>query len=425
MKRIGLLAAFLPIILTAEVRSLTLPEAIDTALKQNPDVIIARLEEQKASEQVGIARDPFTPRVIVGSGLAATFGFPMSIEGSAPSIFQGRWIQSLYNKPRSYEVAAARENVRGASIDSSAKRDDVAFQTASLYLDLEQIVRAGELARQQSSSYERIAEAVQARVEEGRELPIEVRRAQLRLAQARQRLAELDSSRDIAETNLAVVLGYPPEDRVRVVPREQDLAAPGPDEASIDLALANSKELKRLESAMQARGMEVRSARSARLPQVDLVAQYALFSRFNNYEEYFQRFERHNGQFGVSLALPILPGGGAKARAAQAEVEITRLRTQHSAVRSRIVLDIRRAQSELEKAGLGRDVAKLDLDLAREQLGVLLAQFEEGRATLRQVEESRAAEAEKWLGFHEARHNWERARLNLLKTTGTLIASLR
>src|SRR5687768_13381551 len=101
----------LPALLHAEVRTMTLAEAIDTALRQNADIVIARLEEQKAAEQVRIARDPFTPRVIAGSGLAKTWGFPMSIEGSAPSVVQARVIQSLYNKPRSYEVAAARENV--------------------------------------------------------------------------------------------------------------------------------------------------------------------------------------------------------------------------------------------------------------------------------------------------------------------------
>src|SRR6478609_7905866 len=93
----------------AEVRTMTLRQAVDTAVRQNPEVVMARLEEQKAQEAVRIARDPFSPKVVVGSGLAYTSGFPMSVEGSAPSVFQARAIQSLYNKPRSYEVAAARE----------------------------------------------------------------------------------------------------------------------------------------------------------------------------------------------------------------------------------------------------------------------------------------------------------------------------
>ena len=404
---------------------MTLREVIDVALKQNPDILIARLDEQKAAEAVRIARDPFTPRIIVGSGLAYTSGFPMSIEGSAPSVVQARVIKSIYNKPRSYEVAAARENLRGAGIDVAAKRDEVAYRTAVLYVDSEQIGRGVEIARQQLASFEKIAESMRARVEEGRELPIEQRRASLKVAQAKQRASQLESDRDHAEATLAVVLGFGPEDRVRAVARESAVEAPATEEASVEAALGNSKELKRLESAMQARGLEVRSARAARLPQIDLVAQYGLFAKFNNYDDFFQRFDRHNGQVGASIALPILPGGGASARAVQAELEISRLRTQVHAVRDRITLDTRKAFQDIRRSETARELAKLDLDIAREQLSVLLAQFEEGRATLRQVEETRAAETEKWLAFYDAQHTVERARIELLRQTATLSAAIK
>ena len=45
----------------AEVRTLTLRDALDIALKQNPDVILARLDQQRARAQVTIARTPSFP----------------------------------------------------------------------------------------------------------------------------------------------------------------------------------------------------------------------------------------------------------------------------------------------------------------------------------------------------------------------------
>ena len=415
----------IPFLCLAETRTMTLRDVIELAVKQNPDVLIARLDEQKAAEAVRIARDPFTPRVVVGSGLAYTSGFPMSIEGSAPSVVQARVIQTLYNKPRSYEVAAARENLRGAGIDAATKRDEAAYRIAVLYVDAEQIGRALEIARQHVASFEKIAESTRARVEEGRELPIEQRRAGLGVVKAKQRTSQLESDRDRAEATMAVLLGFGPDDRVRPAPRETSVDAPGTEQESIEAALENSKELKRLESAMQARGLEARSARASRLPQIDLLAQYGLFAKFNNYDEFFRRFDRHNGQVGVSIALPILPGGGASARAAQAEIEIARLRTQVNAARDRITLDTRKAFGDIRNAQISREVAKADLDVAREQLSVLLAQFEEGRATLRQVEEARQTESEKWLSFYESQHLLERAKIELLRETGTLSATLK
>jgi outer membrane protein len=425
MKSPILLICVLPVLCLAEVRTMTLREVVDVALKQSPDVLIARFDEQKAAEAVQIARDPFTPRVIVGSGLAYTSGFPMSVEGSAPSIVQARVIQSVYNKPRSYEVAAARENLRGAGIDVDARRDEVIYRTALLYVDSEQIARARDIAKQQLASFEKIGETTRARVEEGRELPIEQRRAELQISQARQQITQLDADRDHAEATLAVILGFGPDDRVRAVDRESVLPAPDTEAASVESALTNSKELKRLESTMQVRGLEARSARAARLPQMDLIAQYGLFAKFNNYDDFFRRFDRHNGQVGVSIALPILPGGGAAARAAQADIEMSRVRTQVAAARDRITLDTRKAFHDIRRAESSADVARLDLEVAREQLSILLAQFSEGRATLRQVEEARTVESGKWLVFYEARHAAERARLELLRNTGTLSAAIK
>jgi predicted transcriptional regulator len=54
-----------------------------------------------------------------------------------------------------------------------------------------------------------------------------------------------------------------------------------------------------------------------------------------------------------------------------------------------------------------------------------MAQMTEGRAGLRQVEEGRFAENEKWLAYQDAHYQLERARLTLLKQSGDLLAALR
>src|SRR6266567_1228984 len=121
----------------AEVHPMTLRQVVETAIKQNPDIALARLDEEKARLAVRIARDPFAPRVTVGSGLAYSNGFPMSIEGSAPSIVQAHASQFLFNRQQSFAVAQAREEVRGAGFGVAGKRDEVAYRTAGFYLDAE------------------------------------------------------------------------------------------------------------------------------------------------------------------------------------------------------------------------------------------------------------------------------------------------
>jgi outer membrane protein TolC len=89
------------------------------------------------------------------------------------------------------------------------------------------------------------------------------------------------------------------------------------------------------------------------------------------------------------------------------------------------MLDIHQSYQEIHKADIARELAQADLDLARSQLSVILAQMGEGRASLRQVEEARFNENEKWIAFYDAQFNAERARLNVLRQTGELMAALR
>jgi len=412
--------------LHAEVHTLTLSQALDLALKQNPDLTLTRLDEQKVVQGVQLAKDPFTPRVTAGSGLAYVSGFPLSIEGSAPSILQARATESLFNRQQTYQLAQARENARGAGIVTSAKRDEIAFRTASLYLDAQRAARFSEIARKQIESMEKVAQTIQGRVSEGHELPIESKRALLVVARTRQRAMQLADDQDFTERSLALVLGFGAEDNVRPTP--DDLAAPEmpeSEEAAIATAVQSSKELRRLESALLAKGLEVRAQRAVRLPRVDLVAQYGLFAKYSRFQDYFHTFSRNNGELGVSIQIPLLAGPAIGALSAQAEGDAARLRTEMNVARNRITLETRQAYQSLHRAETAREVARLDLDVIREQLSIVLAQLGEGRTSLRQVEEVRIAENEKWIAFYDAEYATQRARWDVLRQTGTLVAALR
>ena len=413
-------------LLHAEVYTLTLRQAVERALKQNPEIAMARLDELKAREATRVRKDPFAPHVYVGSGLAYTNGFPMSIDGAAPSIVQARVVQSLFNRQESYRVAQSKEEARGAVITSSAKKDDIVYRTATLFLDAERAARAGDLARKEVESSRKVLSTVASLVDEGRELPIESKRAELNLARARQAAEDLDADRETAETSLALVLGYTADDRVAPAAEDRPLPPlPASEQAAVESALKSSAELRRLESQIAAKGLESRGAKAARLPHADLVAQYGLFATFNHFQDYFLHYQANNGEIGVSFSLPLLLGPGVSAAAAEADAEASRLRIQLSHTRNEITADTHQRFRELHKAEAQRDVARLDLDVARDQLSVNLALLQEGRIRLSQLEESRIAESGKWIAFYDAQYAVERARWDLAKQTGDLLSALQ
>ncbi|HLJ45483.1 MAG TPA: TolC family protein [Bryobacteraceae bacterium] len=409
----------------AEVHTLTMRQAIELALKQSPEVVLARLDEQRARQQVRIAKDPFTPKVYGGSGLAYTNGYPTSIEGSAPSIFEARTSMSLFNRQQSYQLASTRESLRGASLDAQAKSDDVAYKTATLFLDAKQATRTRGSVEREIASLERVSEAIRTRVSEGREIPLEAKRADFNLASARQRALVAAANQEYAEGSLALVLGYPVGDRVRAADDDSgQLTIPESEQATVQQALQNSREIKRLQAQLQSRMLDVRGYKSARLPVVDLVAQYSLLAK-HNYVQFFNKFQRNNTELGVSVTLPLLVGSAAGGYLSQAEIDISKMRAQVAEAEKRISVDAAKGYQDVKLAESGRDVAKMDLDLTRDNVTVLLAQQDEGRVSQAQVDQARMVEQEKWIAYYDAVNTIEKAKLSLLRETGSILAALR
>jgi len=410
----------------AEPRLLTLKQAVELATRQSPEVVLSRLDQQRASLEVQALREPLLPRIVAGSGLAYSSGMPMSIEGATPAVIQAKGVRTLWNRSQTYQVASARESARAASAGAAATREEVTLRVATLFLDLERLSRQTEAAQRQLEHAQRIEAAVRLRVEEGREPPLEARRAALETARARLRLQQFTSQRKAASQALAVALGLDPTGEI--TPAAEDRPVPDlplEEESAVAAALHDDPGLRRLEAQVAAQNLQARAFRAMRLPRFDLVAQYGMLAKFNNYDQFFNRFERHNGQLGASIQIPLFANSQDVARAAQAEIDARRLQLELQQQRRRVESETRQAWQKLRDAEAARELARMDLDLAREQVSLTLARVEEGRASLRDLEQARFQEQERWILFYSAVQDLELARLELLRRTHTLEAALR
>ena len=163
---------------SAEVRTLTLRDALDIALKQNPDVLLARLDQQRARAQVTIEKDPFVPKLFAGSGAAYTNGFPMSIDGNAPAMLQAKTPMTIFDRPRT--IARRKPMKRSAAwksiSDYSRRRSPTAWPRCSSTPTKPS--RSLAAVERQLESLARVRDLTGVRVSEGRELAIESSKAE-------------------------------------------------------------------------------------------------------------------------------------------------------------------------------------------------------------------------------------------------------
>jgi outer membrane protein TolC len=372
-----------------------------------------------SKKAVGVNRAVFKPNLYTGSGIAYTHGFPQTVSGAAPSIVNLSYVQTVFNPLMTAEVRAAVERSEAQRLDLEKTRNQVMFQTSSAYLELTKVRHSLDRMQSEQQSNSRILEFTRQRLSEGLELPIEVTRAELAEARTHEQIVRLESRGRVLERQLSALLGIPSERRIEIEPaslkfdenqQEGDLTA---------RAVENSLDVKQAEAEQRARARRLEGEIGSKWPSVDVVGEYGLFAKFNNFQQFFQHFERNNLNIGLQVKIPLY----AAQRSANIALARSELNAAEMAVKVRrqtVELDVSSKYQRLREVNASREVARLELKLAQENLQQLQAGFEEGKVNLRDMERARIEENEKWVSFLDIDYERQKAQLELLHTTGNI-----
>jgi outer membrane protein len=398
-------------------RKLTLKEAVTLAVQNSRDLALARLQYGLGQREVGVTRSVFRPNFYTGSGAAYTSGFPLMAGGGAPAVFTLSYDQQIFNPPLKGEQRAAQQRAEGQRFSIDGVRDAVMVRAALEYLELAKVRHALELMRSERMSAGRMLDATRERAEAGRELPIEVTRSQLTTARIEQRIAQLEDREDSLSGELDDMLGLPAEQPIEV--STEDIPGAASDQANdlVAQAMANNVEIKQAEAEKRAREEKLKGERGGYWPTFSLVGQYNVLSKINDYTTFFNKFQRNNVIFGLEVRIPIFASRTSSAVAfARSDLQTANLVLENK--RNELSLDVRRQARQVREADLGGEVARLELQLAQENVRVLQAQFDQGRGSLKDLEAAHLEENDKWLAYLDANYARQQAQLNLLKTTG-------
>jgi outer membrane protein TolC len=402
---------------------LTLRQAITLALQNSRELKLARMEYNVALDQAGVNRAAFRPNLYTGAGAAYTHGFPSLPGGQAPSVFQLNYEQTIFNPMLKGEQHAAEERAKNQKIEMDRTRDDVIVRTATVYLELAKVRHSLELLRSEEASAEKILEIMRERVAANQELPIEVTRSELTLARVRERIVRLGDRAEILEAQMRDLTAIPESQSVEVDTEEPSFAealSAAPAEAEMmTLAVENDRSVAEAENERAAREHILRGARWSYFPTIDLVGQYSVLSKFNNYQDFYKKFERNNVNVGLQITIPIFAAKtSANVALARSQLNAAELRLGQKRQGAR--LDAQQKSRGVRELDASREVARLDLQLAQETLQLVQAKFDQGRATLQEVEQARLDESDKWVAFLDADFARQQAQLALLQATGQL-----
>ena len=399
--------------------ALNLKRAIELALQNSKDIQVAKIQASVADRAAMINKAQFLPNIYAGSGAGYTYGIPETPGGRAPSVFSITYTEQVFNEPLRGQGKEQQEQAKAQKIILEDARNSVIVRTASAYLELVKVRHSAELLAKERDSADKILGVVQQRAGEGFELPMEVTRAQLTKAQVAQRLLQLQGREDELEIYLRNQCGLAPEQQIEVTPEDLPGAAEQEGANLIASAMQENTDLRLAQSDVQAKQFRLTGEKRGYWPTLELVSVYSLLARFNNYNQFFRTFQANNFNAGVQVQVPIF-SPSTKANVALAQTNLLASKAALSSRQNQVSADVRRKTRRVRETDAGKEVARLELQLAQQDLQQLQARFEEGKIGLRDVERARLDENEKWMALLDATFARQQAELDLLKTAGQL-----
>jgi outer membrane protein TolC len=399
--------------------SLTLKHAIELALQNSKDIQIAKLQASLANRSAMITKSQFMPNLYAGSGAGYTFGIPETPGGRAPALFSVTYTEQVFNEPLRGQGKELQEQANSQKILLEDARNTVIVRTASIYLELGMVRHSLELLRKEQESADKILSVTQQREKENYELPVAVTKDQLTKARVVQRIFQLEGRQDELEVTLRSQTGMPEDTQIEITPEDLPGVAEQEGANLVAAALQDNIALRVAQSDVRAKEFRFIGEKRGYFPTLELVSIYSLLGRFNNYDQFFKTFERNNFNAGIQVNVPIF-SAQTKANIALAQVNLEVAKAQLANKKTEISAAVRVKTRRLRERDAAKEVARLELQLAQQNVAVFQSLFAEGKVNVREVEKARLEENDRWMAYLDANFQRQQAQLDLLQTAGHL-----
>jgi outer membrane protein TolC len=376
-------------------------------------------DEQRAFASYREARNQYIPQFIIGSGLGKSWGFPLSLEGSAPSILNVNSQSALFNPALREFIKAAQVEYKAASFQSKDQRDQVIQDATLSYVELNKWESMlGHLQEEQAQAA-KMEDIVAQRIREGIDSPAMQAQAKLGSARVRLRIAEAQGSVDVLRNRLAQMTGLPAESIQTTAESVPALPEVKQEDNLVGKAVESSPSLLAAQNRATALDFRARGQHRSLWPAVDFAAQYAILARYNNYDEFFATFQRHNATVGVSIRFPFFNASQhAHAEAADAEA----IKGHHDAelAKNKVSEETLRLQRTVQQMAAAQEVASLEYQVSQGNVDALQVKVDAGTANLHDLDDVRNQTNERYQALQDSNFQLQRARIALLRATGEL-----
>jgi outer membrane protein len=365
---------------------LTLHDAVATALKENPQVLVANLNFAQSQEDKTIARSGLLPQAdlevfdrAARFNIYAQFGkpFPGIAQHSGPfQFFQAgpNFSMPLLDLTLWRRWQAARQGVNASQAQEMTVREQVVLLVVSQYLGGMRANAAVMAARSRVDLAQALYDQAQDLQKHGVGTGIDTLRANVELQNEKQRLLEAQTQQKVALYGLARLLNLDPHQQIELADMPSFYQTPELEASqSLEQAYATRPEMKALVAREHIAELEKRSASESRLPSLNFGGFWAEqgLSAPSSIPSYVYQ---------VTVDVPLFTSGRIRAEIVKADLEIKKVAQERADLRNQIALEVKTAAAQLDSARHEVDVANLGVNLAKEEVTQARDRFQAGVA---------------------------------------------
>jgi len=420
----------------AAPRKITLPEAIDLALKQNTSLKIARAHVRENQQKAVTARADYFPQLSNDTNLMAIsdrelVSIPTGALGNLPglgpfppqtiALDQGsntivltnttlsQPLTQLFKIKEGVRVAAANQRITEAELKKA--EDDVVLGVHQLYFGLLAAAKQlGALQAQIVAAQENLREAEDA-VRAGNALEVTAIGGRASLLKSRQSLLAAENQVADLNTEMDDLLGLPLDTELELADVGMSTDEPLTRQQYLAAALDRNPEL-------QAAKETVSKARSALLAaQYEYIPNIGAFAR-ETYQSGVPFLVHNFGTFGLQMTWNVFDWGKRKGVVGERQALLTQAEENLRRITDRITVDIEKAYRKLERTRMMVDVAQEALALRQEADRISGDQLKAGLTSDARKAEAMAATRGAEVDELQARLSYDLALAEIAKIAG-------
>lgn len=367
--------------------SLTLDEAIATALKNHPQVVEAKENLNSAEARTGQALANYYPQISVSADWTrGQFYFPAqeSIKKSETNTAGLYLKQIIYDFGRtSGAVEATRGNREAADNVLNVTRQDLTLRVRSAFYLLLAAEKQVVAVRENVKAREAVFLQAQEFFNQGIRAKVDVAKAEATLFAAKTSLIRAENNLEIARIELASAMGIPfLGERTMVEPSNALLPLPERGSSQQD-ALRTRAELQQVTALKSAASGNLKSAKSSYLPILSGVASVG----------YADRDFPPNGNVwavGLNLTMPLFSGFSSVEQVREATATINAIEARQNNLKLQIIKEVESAWLGSNEASARMVSTQKEVSAANESKSLAEGRYQEGVGSIIEVTDAQS-----------------------------------